>query len=79
VKRYEVVLGGRFTSREGRIVEQAAEADGCTVSEYVRSAVLTTAVLDGNLEAIKLLGGLSAEKLADTARALLRVGKRRAA
>jgi len=50
------VMGTRLTKREAKIVEAAAKAEGVNVSEYLRSAALTTAVIQGNADAVKLVG-----------------------
>lgn len=57
------VMSGRFTPREKRAIEAQAKHDGMTPSEYVRAAVMTTMVLDGNVEAMKITGQLLREKL----------------
>lgn len=57
------VLSGRFTKEEAKIIEQQAEKEGVTVAEYVRVAVMTGLVLDGNVEAMKLLAANVRSKL----------------
>jgi uncharacterized protein (DUF1778 family) len=58
------IRAARFTKREAAIVEQAAKAGGVTLSEYLRSAALTTAVMQGNAEAVKLMGAYALEQIA---------------
>jgi hypothetical protein len=70
VVRTETVLI-RLTERERLILEQAAKADHTTLSDYVRVGALTSACLDGNREALKLLAGKVKESIAEQARALL--------
>jgi hypothetical protein len=58
-------LAGKFTVRERKMIEAEAERQKMTASEYVRVAVMTTLVLDGNVDALKLLGGLMRDRLAE--------------
>ncbi len=70
-----VVLSGRFTRQEEKIIERVAKKQDCSVSEYVRGAVMAALVLDGDFEAIKLLGGMILTRIAEKAR-LAAIGKR---
>ena len=56
-------MAGRFTPREKRAIEAQARKDGLAPSEYVRAAVMTTMVLDGNVEAMRITGQLLREKM----------------
>jgi hypothetical protein len=57
------VMAGRFTPREKRAIEAQAKKDGLSPSEYVRAAVMTTMVLDGNVEAMKITAKMLRERL----------------
>ena len=52
-----VVLSGRFTRQEEKILSRLAKDQDLTPSQYVRSAVIMALVLDGDLEAMKLVAG----------------------
>ena len=58
-------LAGKFTKRERAIMEAEAKRQKMTVTEYVRVQVMTGLVLDGNVEALKILGGLMRDKLTE--------------
>jgi hypothetical protein len=57
------VMTARFTKREAAIVEQAAKSAGVVIAEYLRSAALTTAVMQGNTDAVKLMGAYALEQI----------------
>lgn len=65
------VLGGKFTKREVRIVERCASRQDQTVSAYIRSAVLTSCVLDGDIEAMKLIGARVLAEVAESGKRFL--------
>ena len=58
-------LAGKFTKCERQIIEAEAKRQKMTVTEYVRVQVMTGLVLDGNVEALKILGGLMRDKLTE--------------
>lgn len=58
------VVAGKFTREEEEVIRHEAERQGMTVSEYVRSALFMSLILDGNAKAMKLMAGLVAGKLA---------------
>lgn len=66
------VLSGRFTKREVKIINRLAERDKVSVATYVRAAVLTSAVMDGDLEAMKLVGGYAVRALAEKGARMLK-------
>ena len=45
----------KVTSEERRLIERTANKQGCTVSEYVRSAVLMDMILEGEVGAMKIV------------------------
>lgn len=57
------VLSGRFTARERRIVEAEAKRQGMEIANYVRAAVMTSLVLDGNREAMRITAEMVHERL----------------
>jgi hypothetical protein len=67
-----VVLSGRFTRHEEQLIEKEAEKQDMTVAEYVRTAVIMAMVLDGNLEAMKLVAGRAAEMIVERFRRAVR-------
>lgn len=69
------VVSGRFTPRERKIVDRVATKNGMTESQYVRAAVLSACVLDGDLEAMRLLGGYFVQHLSEKAGRLIREGE----
>lgn len=58
------VIPVRWSKREVAIVERRAKAQGLTVSQYVRGAVMLSAVLDGDMDAFKLVGQATLAALA---------------
>ena len=66
----------KLSKREARIIEACAKSEGVTVSTWLRSAALTTAVMDGNLEAMKLCAGFAAEKFKRFAESQVLQGER---
>jgi uncharacterized protein (DUF1778 family) len=56
-------LCGRFRRNEAVVIEAAAKREGVTVSEYMRSAALVAAVMQGNVDAIKLAGAYAVERM----------------
>lgn len=75
VKERTEVLGGRFTPRERKIVVRVAKKNGMTESQYVRAAVLSSCVLDGDVEAMRVTGGYLVKHLAEKAGRLIREGE----
>lgn len=69
------VVSGRFTPRERKIVARVAEKSGMTESQYVRAAVLSSCVLDGDGEAMRLLAGYLLTDLSKKAGRLMREGE----
>jgi serine kinase of HPr protein (carbohydrate metabolism regulator) len=57
------VLSGRFTARERRIVEAECKRQGMDLAGYVRAAVMTSLVLDGNKEAMRITAEMVHERL----------------
>ncbi len=45
----------KVTVEERKLIEKTAKKQGCTVSEYVRSAVLMDMVLEGEVGAMKIV------------------------
>ena len=45
----------KVTSEERKLIEKTAKKQGCTVSEYVRSAVLMDMILEGEVGAMKIV------------------------
>jgi hypothetical protein len=66
------VLSCRFTKREALIIERLAKRQGTLVANYVRGAVMTAAVMDGDLEAMKLLGGYVMKMVAEKGARMIR-------
>lgn len=60
-----VVLAGRFTKAEEQCVQRVALAQGVGVADYVRTAVLFTMVMDGDLGAMKLVAGDVRRRMAE--------------
>lgn len=69
-KQWTQVVSGKFTREEEKIIRKEAEKQKVTVSEYVRGAVYMSLIMDGNVEAMKLAGGLVAAKVAEKFRGL---------
>ncbi|QPD04941.1 MAG: hypothetical protein Nkreftii_002715 [Candidatus Nitrospira kreftii] len=45
----------KVTPDERKLIEKVANKQGCTVSEYVRSAVIMDMVLEGEVDAMKVV------------------------
>lgn len=45
----------KVTPQEKKLIEKTAEKQGCTVSEYVRSAILMDMILEGEVGAMKIV------------------------
>lgn len=75
MKERTEVMAGRFSPRERKIVERVAKKNGMTESQYVRAAVLSACVLDGDGEAMRLLAGYLLTDLAKKAGRLMREGE----
>ena len=45
----------KVTPDERKLIEKVARKQGCTVSEYVRSAVIMDMVLEGEVDAMKVV------------------------
>lgn len=69
------VMAGRFTKREVKIIERLARSQKVTVSNYVRSAVMTAAVFDGDLEAMRVVGGYAVQRLAEAGARMMKEGE----
>jgi len=69
------VVSGTFTEEEEAVIREQAKRDDMTVSEYVRAAIYTSLIIDGNVKAMKLMGGLIATKVANRCGKLLGKGR----
>ncbi len=58
-------VAGKFTKEEEEVIREEAERQGMTVSEYVRTGVFMSLIMDGNTKAMKMMVGLAAVKLAE--------------
>ena len=67
-----VMIAARVSKREARIIERVAKSQKLTVSAYLRAAGLSVCVLDGDIEAIKYMGGIAVQRLTARAKELLR-------
>ena len=45
----------KVTPEERKLIEKVARKQGCSVSEYVRSAVIMDMVLEGEVDAMKVV------------------------
>jgi hypothetical protein len=45
----------KVTAEERKLIEKTAKKQGCTVSEYVRSALLMDMILEGEVGAMKIV------------------------
>lgn len=70
------VISGKVTMEERVLIETAAKNDRVTLSEYVRSAALMQACLDGNKAALKYVGKIAVTKILAQARELMPDGGR---
>jgi hypothetical protein len=68
-------MAGRFTPREVKIVARVAARAKMTPSQYVRASVLLNAVMDGDAEAMAVVGGYAAQAMMGSVQRMLREGK----
>ncbi len=52
----------RVSEEEKALIEKCAKKDGSTVSQYIRSCMLMEMMMDGETEAVKIIGRALGEK-----------------
>lgn len=65
------VMNFRVTPKEREIIERQAEADGMSVAQYLRVAVLMDMSLSGNVEAMKIVFSSVSEGIKESVRSKL--------
>ncbi len=73
-----ITLGPRFTPREVKCIERQAMKEGISPSDYCRIATLSSLVMDGNIEAIKIMTANVRRRLAEKFAAVM-VGEEKTA
>lgn len=63
-----LIVNAKVSKREMALIERRAKAQGVTVSEYLRGAVMLSALLDGDAEAFKLIGSAALRAIASRVR-----------
>ncbi|HXX75805.1 MAG TPA: DUF6290 family protein [Nitrospiraceae bacterium] len=66
------MLQFRVNDEEKALIEKCAKKEGMTVSEYVRASMLMSMVMDGELQALKIIGRTIGLKAMDSLNRRLR-------
>ena len=66
------LLQFRVNDEEKALIEKCAKKEGMTVSEYVRASMLMSMVMDGELQALKIIGRTIGLKAMDSLNRRLR-------
>ncbi len=70
----DVVMQFRVTEEEKDLIDKCAKRAGMTVAEYVRVCLLMEMVVDGELQALKIIGQTIGLKAMDALRRRLKTG-----
>jgi len=62
----------RATDEEKALIEKCAKKAGMTVSEYIRACMLMDMAVDGEIQALKIIGGTIGMKAMDALRRRLK-------
>jgi hypothetical protein len=62
----------RVNDEEKALIEKCAKKEGMTVSEYIRASMLISMVMDGELQALKIIGRTIGLKAMDSLNRRLR-------
>lgn len=62
----------RVNDEEKALIEKCAKKEGMTVSEYIRASMLMSMVMDGEMQALKIIGRTIGLKAMDSLNRRLR-------
>lgn len=64
-ERKEIMMAVRLSSAEKKLLQKRAKAEGLSEADYIRLAVVMDSVLAGEMDGLKIVGSLMAEKVGE--------------